>query len=253
MAPDLFEHSQYIALSKGDEGIKSHMGRRPSLSRASAILLLGYFVLIIWTLALLSITSSLHHLERLPEHPLQLYSPLQHVIEYEYTTFSEGTNNATSIYMGTPTDASNKAWDDITRHGLINLDAVQMKMLYNSPLPRDSDEEHVGGDEEYIGSVDMFHQLHCLERIRTHIWAESPEILFHREKQGNIMVDHIDHCIDYLRQTLMCHGDVGIRTFSYNPHLRTYRPSFDVVRICRKFEPLVQWADLHQAVNFDLR
>jgi len=132
MAPDLFEHSQYIALSKRDEGVESHMGRRPSLSRASALLLLGYSVLIIWTLALLSITSSLQHRKLLPEHPLQLYclllsassllitnskipAPLQHVIEYEHTNFSEGTNNATSIYMGTPTDASNKAWDDISR------------------------------------------------------------------------------------------------------------------------------------------
>jgi len=73
MAPDLFEHSQYIALSKGDEGVESYMGRRPSLSRASALLLLGYSVLIIWTLALLLITSSLQHRKPLPEHPLQLY------------------------------------------------------------------------------------------------------------------------------------------------------------------------------------
>jgi hypothetical protein len=47
--------------------------------------------------------------------------------------------------------------------GLIRLDAVQVKMLYNrTALPRDSGEEYVGGDEEYIGSVEMFHQLHCL-------------------------------------------------------------------------------------------
>jgi len=50
----------------------------------------------------------------------------------------------------------------------------------------------------------------------------------------------------------MCHGDVGIKTISYDPRHGTRRPSFDVVRICRKFEPLVQWADLHRAVNFDL-
>jgi len=46
---------------------------------------------------------------------------------------------------------------------MIKLDAVQVKMLYNSTaLLRDSDEEYVSGDEEHFGSVDMFHQLHCL-------------------------------------------------------------------------------------------
>lgn len=58
-----------------------------------------------------------------------------------------------------------------------------------------------------------------------------------------------DHCIDYLRQVLMCHGDIGIITFRYGRDGRSYRPNFNVTRTCRKFEPLLQWSDSHQAGN----
>lgn len=61
----------------------------------------------------------------------------------------------------------------------------------------------------------------------------------------------IDHCIDYLRQVIICHGDVGIvpfrRTDGINQDVFVAR--FDAVRSCRKYEPLLAWVDKNQAGN----
>lgn len=64
-----------------------------------------------------------------------------------------------------------------------------------------------------------------------------------------VLTYSLDHCLDYLRQVLMCHGDIGIITFRYGKNGRSYKPNFNVTRTCRKFEPLAQWSDLHQAGN----
>jgi hypothetical protein len=56
-----------------------------------------------------------------------------------------------------------------------------------------------------------------------------------------------DHCIDYLRQVLICHGDIGIIGFWFNEIKHDYQPNFNSTHICRKYEPLREWADAHQA------
>ena len=45
----------------------------------------------------------------------------------------------------------------------------------------------------------------------------------------------------------MCHGDVGIIGFRYNDRLQAYQPNFNKTHTCRKYEPLKEWADMHQA------
>jgi len=69
------------------------------------------------------------------------------------------------------------------------------------------------------------------------------------ETASTVLNYDLDHCIDYLRQVLMCHGDIGIITFRYGRNGRSYKPNFNVTRTCRKFEPLAQWSDLHQSGN----
>lgn len=55
---------------------------------------------------------------------------------------------------------------------------------------------------------------------------------------------HIDHCIEMLRQALMCHGDVGIITYNWVKPWGIY-PDFSTNHKCRKFEKIVEWADRH--------
>lgn len=55
---------------------------------------------------------------------------------------------------------------------------------------------------------------------------------------------HTDHCIDYLRQVLMCHGDVTpITHFYHETRMRNFWPNFTVPHTCRKWDKIVAWAE----------
>lgn len=55
---------------------------------------------------------------------------------------------------------------------------------------------------------------------------------------------HVDHCIDMLRQVLMCQADVGIVPFYW---VKGQGPSedFSTTHKCRKFDKVINWAEEH--------
>ena len=57
-----------------------------------------------------------------------------------------------------------------------------------------------------------------------------------------------DHCLDYLRQTMMCHGDTGLISFRIDAG--DYQPVFNITRVCRKYDPLRDWAGQHRLGDF---
>lgn len=58
-------------------------------------------------------------------------------------------------------------------------------------------------------------------------------------------MQHVDHCVDYLRQSIVCHGDVGLIPFAFSNS--EYIPVFNTTKECRAYDPLEKWVDEHQA------
>lgn len=58
-----------------------------------------------------------------------------------------------------------------------------------------------------------------------------------------------DHCLDYLRQIIQCHGDVDLIPFEHVVEKQVYRPTFNYTRTCVRYEPLEKWVDEHRAGN----
>lgn len=56
----------------------------------------------------------------------------------------------------------------------------------------------------------------------------------------------LEHCFDYLRETLMCHGDADIMSMTWLPDRKMYTAQFDVIKQCRNFEMLKTWTKKHQ-------
>ncbi|KAM7190179.1 protein of unknown function (DUF3328) domain containing protein [Rhypophila sp. PSN 637] len=54
--------------------------------------------------------------------------------------------------------------------------------------------------------VAVFHQLHCLNGIREAYWAAKDGLPHSHVARPS----HVRHCIDYLRQALMCHADTNL-------------------------------------------
>ncbi|KAL1963163.1 hypothetical protein VTN77DRAFT_8596 [Rasamsonia byssochlamydoides] len=57
--------------------------------------------------------------------------------------------------------------------------------------------------------VSMFHQLHCLELLRNQIRNESETEQHHHafESQSHYQDQHLEHCLDYLAQSIVCAAD----------------------------------------------
>jgi hypothetical protein len=72
-----------------------------------------------------------------------------------------------------------------------------------------------------IYSVALFHQLHCLGQLRKYYWmlldgvndldqkVDTQVFEMAKELNGEHGV-HVHHCFDYLRQSLMCSGDMSM-------------------------------------------
>ena len=107
----------------------------------------------------------------------------------------------------------------------------------------------------YVGILEVVHQLHCLDLIRQYTWLlmgnyddddDGPPGALRSSAVGNRM--HVDHCIETLRQTLMCHADVTPLLVRLDPESPTgTRADFDAHHKCRDFERVMayvdEWAD----------
>jgi len=51
----------------------------------------------------------------------------------------------------------------------------------------------------------------------------------------------VDHCIEMLRQVLMCSSDLGIITYNFVSFRPEAWPDFNTVHQCRDFEKVVNW------------
>ena len=50
-----------------------------------------------------------------------------------------------------------------------------------------------------------------------------------------------EHCVEILRQTLMCHGDMSLLTYNWVQGRDVPYPNFNTVHTCKKWETLTRW------------
>ena len=56
-----------------------------------------------------------------------------------------------------------------------------------------------------------------------------------------VTVNSIDHCVDFLRQALMCQSDTSIITFHSVEGYDLPVPSYELPRTCMDFESIRSW------------
>ncbi|MCJ1312252.1 hypothetical protein MMC25_005926 [Agyrium rufum] len=101
------------------------------------------------------------------------------------------------------------------------------------------------GDDAYVGALDVFHQLHCVNALREYAFADFGEEIPTKKKHGNLQWVHLRHCVDILVQNIMCHADAGIHTYNWMDTQPQPFPDFSVNRKCRDFEQLRVYRDMH--------
>lgn len=54
--------------------------------------------------------------------------------------------------------------------------------------------------------------------------------------------DHIDHCVDAIRQSLMCTADVSVLVWTWNKKKKMNMEVGQIAHTCRKFDKIQEWA-----------
>ncbi|KAM7209607.1 protein of unknown function (DUF3328) domain containing protein [Naviculisporaceae sp. PSN 640] len=90
----------------------------------------------------------------------------------------------------------------------------------------------------WVTGLDVFHQLHCLNSIRKALWPE----YYHVDGSDPIQKMHISHCLDYVRQALMCHADSTPIRRKYFPEAGVFGPDLTIMHTCRDIDGLVIWS-----------
>ncbi|KZT36409.1 hypothetical protein SISSUDRAFT_1034870 [Sistotremastrum suecicum HHB10207 ss-3] len=167
-------------------------------------------------------------------------SPAQEVVRYERRTFTE--LGVRTIYHGPPTDETDRAWDALYPVGMTRIPNEDAAKMANWT-------ERIAGDESHsLVVLEVYHQLHCLNHLRK---ALSPERYGHMHLGEPILegdptpFDHTDHCINILRESVMCTVDITPNVFQWSDLKRQVWPHFDSVHTCRNFDAINEWAAGH--------
>ncbi|KAL6702402.1 hypothetical protein ACN47E_002195 [Coniothyrium glycines] len=90
------------------------------------------------------------------------------------------------------------------------------------------------GEEHFAFGVSMWHQIHCLNHIRT--------MLIHGDDGSN----HTEHCFHYLRQGILCAADTTIEPGGVAMRKENGEASHPVVRAvhtCRDWRQVHDWLE----------
>ncbi|KAF3902459.1 hypothetical protein ABW21_db0201753 [Orbilia brochopaga] len=165
-------------------------------------------------------------------NPQMTYSPATDAIKYTTRLFDSGLNYGKTVYQGPPAPKNNEAWKALFLHGLTRISAEEAAPMHNKTLPIPDDPEY------YITSLAVFHQLHCLNAIRMALWNNT----LMRGDENETEMRHLDHCVDMIRQAVMCHSDISPFVWARDPRDGKAKGISSVTHTCRDFDSIQRWA-----------
>ncbi|KAI0146667.1 hypothetical protein BJ166DRAFT_538319 [Pestalotiopsis sp. NC0098] len=150
-----------------------------------------------------------------------------------------------SPYFGSPNPENNKLWEELYNVGMTVITREENDQLQVETT------HLVGDSEHYLVTIEVFHQLHCLDYLRHAAYSSaSGEQTHHPGESEWSKSRHLDHCIEYLRQVLTCHGDLTPITLETIPGVPVlplpnpppYKPNFSIRHTCRNFDQIYDFA-----------
>ncbi|KAI1316447.1 hypothetical protein F5Y16DRAFT_406852 [Xylariaceae sp. FL0255] len=158
------------------------------------------------------------------------------------------TDPTALIYSFPPSPEVDAAWRRISARSVISVTRDDIVGIGKDPNTAVRMNPVWGDPETYLGSVEIFHQIHCLNTLRKGLinnydyyygqkWGWEPPIMFEL---------HLRHCTNMLLQTLMCHSDVEIVTNMWSEAQPWPYADFGVIKQCKDFEKLLEWTESQQ-------
>jgi hypothetical protein len=173
---------------------------------------------------------------------VHLYSPANEAIESKGIVRFNGSWDRPSVYRGSPSPGVEAAWNELTKDDGRQVDMTLEQLLRTGGEPAPfmvRYPEEYGGN--YLATLEVFHYLHCIERVRqsslAYYMKDDPNFVRRRT--------HPNHCIETLRQAIMCQSDVTMVTYDWVEGLDDPYPNFNIPHQCRDFEKILDWINGH--------
>ncbi|UJO20680.1 Cyclochlorotine biosynthesis protein O [Fulvia fulva] len=199
---------------------------------------------------------------------LTVYSPAKEAVRYYVHRFRPALGNETE-YMGFPTDETDQRWEALYQYNASVISETQARRLLTPTMA-------IPGTKRYLVELEVFHNLHCLNELRKLLWPERYRLLeqltsengtidrssFGFKHWGEIIsagrpsmrLTRKDHCVDSLRQALMCNADISPISWHVNvPFNRGIYPRLATTHTCKDFSQIQKWAAEHHAPSFEQR
>ncbi|KAF2207416.1 hypothetical protein CERZMDRAFT_88470 [Cercospora zeae-maydis SCOH1-5] len=158
-----------------------------------------------------------------------------------------------NIFRQQASPAVDEAWESLgTQYRPMRINEEEGAVAGLSPDHVRVSPQYGGG---YLSMVEGMHHLHCLNFLRKSLWfnvgyyRELGEVEF--KNDGIVLQRHLTHCLDTLRQQLMCTADTRVFGFVwYQPPNATEPKDFpDFIspkHTCRNFDDIRAWAEVRQ-------
>ncbi|KAL2060127.1 hypothetical protein VTL71DRAFT_9949 [Oculimacula yallundae] len=211
------------------------------------------FFLLSLTLLMASRSGQTNVLCKCPATKSSTYSPTQPAVDYITTQF-QGSLNLESVYKGTPRKELDDAWDALSPGSILPGPTLSISEQELQSIGKDSmanatvqiPAEFGGG---YFATLEVFHNLHCLNLVRMATYME-----YYESKHAfgdHWLRNHVDHCIDMIRQRLTCTADIGLVTAVWVDGYSEPYPDFSTQHQCRNFDKIREWA-LDRSLNVSM-
>jgi Mycotoxin biosynthesis protein UstYa len=158
------------------------------------------------------------------------------------------------IFRRPPSPEVDAEWNRLANIKPIVISRTDVMQLGRDPSVAAKWPESFGfGPEAYIGRIDVFHQIHCLDWLRRE--ANFDHYYGRKWPPGTRASDmhrtHVSHCIYLLLQNLMCNANVDIYTHYWADAQLNAFPDFSVNHKCRNFDTILKWQE-ENSVDVDL-
>lgn len=179
------------------------------------------------------------------------WSPLLDDVEIKYA-FKEFDGNFMdeNIYRQNGSSEVDAAWE------ALGVDYRAGVISYEDGLASGLDASFVQRSEKYGGgflvNVEGMHHLHCLNLVRKSLYFNYEHykaIGKHAfENKGDVFQRHVTHCLDTIRQVLMCNVDTAVlgQVWASKDDPIAF-PDFNTRHMCKNYEAVREWAEKLQA------
>lgn len=165
--------------------------------------------------------------------PRLTYSPADSAIRYEKKRLWRDIDGP-NPFTGKPRPEFDQAWRDIIAPITIKVSGEELVRFSEG----DSTIAFKDGSG-YIAEMGMYHELHCVKRVRRYLHLD--HYYPNMTEEDRVREDtHIDHCLEYWRQSVMCRGDTTLGTFFWRDGVPTSRVYTD--NECVDWYALDHWA-----------